>query len=233
VNHYTGSVPDTEPAGQWSMRAACLGRWDEMHPDNDEREIANAKAICKPCPVARECFWDAVRTGDNQWGIRAGLRANERRATLKELEARGASQKTAEAPETVAGLAADQPRPKRTFQSLWNQRAQPLPEGHVEWTGSTPVALNGHYYTPTQIAFRVDRKRPPVGIVRRTCGVDWCVLPAHLMDQAERDARDRCGSRPGYRRHLERGEEPCDRCRQANTDADNRLRRTGTTKAAA
>ncbi|MFE2311622.1 WhiB family transcriptional regulator [Streptomyces sp. NPDC059441] len=233
MNAYTGSVPDTEPAGQWLTRAACLGRWAEMHPDNDEHEIANAKAICKPCPVARECFWDAVRTDDNKWGIRAGLRASERRATVAELKARGADQKTAKALETVAESAVEQPRPKRTFQSLWDQRSRPLPDGHTEWTGSTPVALKGHYYTPTQIAFRVDRKRPPVGIVRRTCEVDGCVLPAHLMDQAERDARDRCGSRPGYRRHLERGEEPCGPCRQANADADNRLRRTGTSVAAA
>lgn len=41
-----------------------------------------------------------------------------------------------------------------------------------------------------------------------------------------------CGTRAGYQRHLRLGEKACDPCRQANTDADNRLRRTGTTKAA-
>ncbi|MER5715772.1 WhiB family transcriptional regulator [Streptomyces sp. NPDC002132] len=72
----------------WQSRAACLGRWDEMHPDNDEHEIANAKAICGRCPVQQDCFWDAVRTGDDQYGIRAGLRANERRAVMRELRRR-------------------------------------------------------------------------------------------------------------------------------------------------
>jgi hypothetical protein len=214
-----------EPAGQWLKQAACLGLADEMFPDNNEQGIAHAKDICRPCPVQKECVLDALKIGDYKYGIRGGLRPNERRNLARQMGRRKPAEPVTE-PDP-------QPRAKRTFQSLWNQRAQPLPEGHVEWTGSTPVALNGHYYTPTQIAFRVDRKQPPVGIVRRTCGVDGCVLPAHLMDQAERDARDLCGSRSGYQRHLKRGEEPCDRCRQANTDADNRLRRTGTSKVAA
>jgi hypothetical protein len=89
---YTGSVPDTEPAGQWVKSAACAGLGDVMHPENDEREIAAAKAICARCRVARECFWDAVVTGDMQHGIRAGLRANERRGVVKELERRKARQ---------------------------------------------------------------------------------------------------------------------------------------------
>ena len=40
----------------------------------------------------------------------------------------------------------------------------------------------------------------------------------------------KCGTRSGYQRHRANGEKACDACRQANTDADNRLRRTGTTK---
>lgn len=43
----------------------------------------------------------------------------------------------------------------------------------------------------------------------------------------------KCGTRSGYARHLREKTEICGPCRQANTDADNRLRRTGTTKAAA
>lgn len=82
-------APETLDRGpDWRSQAACLGRAKEMHPGNDEREIAAAKAICARCWVTRECFWDAVRTGDNQHGIRAGLRANERRAVLKELRRR-------------------------------------------------------------------------------------------------------------------------------------------------
>ncbi|MFG3085079.1 WhiB family transcriptional regulator [Streptomyces parvulus] len=42
-----------------------------------------------------------------------------------------------------------------------------------------------------------------------------------------------CGTRSGYQRHLREKTEICPPCRQANTDADNRLRRTGTTRVAA
>lgn len=85
---YTGQTPDTEPAGQWVKRAACTDQADAMHPENDEKQIAAAKAICARCLVARECFWDAVATDDMQHGIRAGLRPNERRAALAELQRR-------------------------------------------------------------------------------------------------------------------------------------------------
>lgn len=43
----------------------------------------------------------------------------------------------------------------------------------------------------------------------------------------------KCGTRGGYQKHLREKTEVCPPCRQANTDADNRLRRTGTTKALA
>ena len=82
MNAYSGQVPDTEPAGQWLKQAACFGREDEMFPDNNEAGIAKAKAICKPCPVRRECLADALRTGDNEHGIRGGLKPCERRAVL-------------------------------------------------------------------------------------------------------------------------------------------------------
>ncbi len=43
----------------------------------------------------------------------------------------------------------------------------------------------------------------------------------------------KCGTRAGYQKHLREKTDICGPCRQANTDADNRLRRTGTTKAVA
>lgn len=90
MNAYTGQVPETLRPTDWRTRAACLGQWDAMHPDNNENEIAAAKAICARCPlkVRVECFWDAVRTGDNEHGIRAGMRASERRALLKQVRQR-------------------------------------------------------------------------------------------------------------------------------------------------
>jgi hypothetical protein len=152
MSHYTGSVPDTTRTPDWRTRAACLGHWDAMHPDTNEAEIAYAKGICAPCPVRMECLRDAIQTGDNQWGIRAGLRPDERRTTAAELKRREAAQET-------------------------NRNATPM----------------------------VRKKREPA----------------------------KCGTRGGYQKHLREKTEICAPCRQANTDADNRLRRTGTTKAAA
>lgn len=41
----------------------------------------------------------------------------------------------------------------------------------------------------------------------------------------------KCGTRSGYQRHLRERSRICAPCRQANTDAYNRLVRTGTTRA--
>lgn len=90
MSAYTGQVPDTERPVDWRIQAACLGQWDAMHPDNDTHEIEAAKSICRGCPVTVDCFFDAVRTGDMEHGIRAGLRAGERRAVVKELQRRQA-----------------------------------------------------------------------------------------------------------------------------------------------
>jgi hypothetical protein len=90
VTGYTGQTPDTEPTPDWRTSAACLGLWEAMHPENDEDAIAYAKSICARCPVTRDCFWDAVATDDMRHGIRAGLRAGERRAVVAEINARRA-----------------------------------------------------------------------------------------------------------------------------------------------
>ncbi len=43
----------------------------------------------------------------------------------------------------------------------------------------------------------------------------------------------KCGTDAGYRKHVREKTEKCGPCRRAHADADARLRRTGTTKAAA
>ncbi|MEU3700957.1 WhiB family transcriptional regulator [Streptomyces anulatus] len=65
---------------------------------------------------------------------------------------------------------------------------------------------------------------------------DPCRL-AHNKRTAEAKARSRhrqpasteCGTRGGYQKHRRNGEPACDPCRAANSDADRRLRNTGTT----
>jgi hypothetical protein len=252
VNAYSGQVPDTEPAGQWIKQAACRTPGvdpDEMFPDNSETGIAHAKAICRPCPVQVDCVLDAIRTGDNEHGIRGGLKPSERRARADELVRRHGA--------AVQPPATPKARPARTFQTLWDERSTPIGDGHTGWQGATPVALDRRYYTPQQIAFRVGRGRAPSGIVRRTCDRDGCVLPGHLMDQAERDARRAaedaaaraaaptpapvstgrqlatCGTRSAYQRHIRNREPIDDACRAENSASRNRFTRTGTTKVSA
>ena len=80
-----------EPAEGWLRYAACRTADvdpDEMFPDNSEAGIEHARQICAPCPVSRQCLADALRTGDNQHGIRGGLKPVERRLLAKELARR-------------------------------------------------------------------------------------------------------------------------------------------------
>lgn len=88
---YTGQVPDTEPGRTWLLQAACRQPGvhpDEMFPDNNEARIEHARRICAPCPVRLDCLRDAIRVGDDQHGIRGGLKASERRAVARELRRR-------------------------------------------------------------------------------------------------------------------------------------------------
>ncbi|WP_187438517.1 WhiB family transcriptional regulator [Streptomyces sp. sk2.1] len=66
----------------------------------------------------------------------------------------------------------------------------------------------------------------------------WLAEQASSQDRPAEDAQQRkrdrapvvCGTRGGYQKHLRDHTEICAPCRQANTDADRRLRNTGTTK---
>jgi hypothetical protein len=85
-------------------------------------------------------------------------------------------------------LLSPEPQPVRTLQTIWDARTVPLDGGHLGFTGAIPVSFAKRSYTPQQIAYELDRGRPPTGLVRARCGVAGCVLPAHLADQAEREA---------------------------------------------
>lgn len=229
MNAYTGAFPDTlTRTGQWAKQAACIGNANAMHPDNDEREIGAAKAICAGCPVARDCFWDAVATGDMQHGIRAGLRASERRAVVKELERRAAKPEALQLPQPETPR---QPRPTTLAEAVI-RRITRTDDGHARWQGIAHIQYRGQRYTALQAVFTVGHGREPQGLVRRTCSNANCVRADHLTDEVIRESDARCGTRDGYRWHRRRGEDACRPCKRANTDADNRLRRTGTSKVA-
>lgn len=214
----------TPRAAAWQDSAACRGGdADLFFPNGDSGPnllaIEQAKNICRACPVLEACAqWaDAERV---EYGIFGGLTEQERKA------ARRAATRRRLSPEDAAKKAEQK---TRTLQSIYDDNTVRLYGGHLAWTGPKQVHFKGQQFTPKQFCFVLGRGRNPDGPVRPECGVTECVLPAHLADTAERSG---CGTRLGYRRHLSNGETPCDRCRRANADADNRLRWTGTTKVA-
>ena len=225
MSHYSGSVPDTLRAADWRDRATCRRTGPDGKPLYDPDfwfpngttgpallQTEDAKQVCYRCPVIDECLGWALDS-NIEFGVWGGLSEGERRA-LKRRRARGRGDQPAEKPTQPA-----------TVQELWQQRAKPLGGGHFGWSGTTPGRTEQGSFTPMQAAFVVDRGRKPVGKLTRVCEVNGCVW--HVEDA---DERTRCGTRPGYQKHLRDGSEPCLPCRQANADADRRLAQTGTTK---
>lgn len=192
MSGYTGQVPETLRAPDWRTKAACRAKGvdpDAMFPGDLKDDIANAKAICRPCPVWRDCLADALRTGDNEHGIRGGLKPCERRTLARQMARRAGEPVPEEEPPSL---------PERTLQSLWAERTKADGE-HLLWAAGTPVYFEGRTLTPQKIGFRLDRGREPAGVVRKTCDRDGCVLPAHLGDQRDRDRKRMAARRAAER----------------------------------
>lgn len=70
-------------SSRWRDRAACLDEEPELFfPVGTDGpallQTAEAKAVCRRCPVLRECLRTAMTAGDG--GVRGGLSENERAA---------------------------------------------------------------------------------------------------------------------------------------------------------
>ncbi|WP_455768925.1 WhiB family transcriptional regulator [Micromonospora aurantiaca (nom. illeg.)] len=221
------NTPRPRPA-DWRDAAACRTEDPDLwFPAGDSgpylATIEQAKQICRRCPVVTECLQYAL---DNNvsGGIFGGFTEQERRSTQ-----RSAKRRQVPLAEAAARKAARPPK-HATMRCVFNNNTAPLDGGHAQWTGSQKVCFKGQTFTPKQFAFTLDRGRAPDGRITSECGVTGCILPSHLKDQRERGV---CGTRNGYQRHLREQTDICAPCRRANSEADNRLRRTGTTKQAA
>jgi hypothetical protein len=209
MSHYQGSVPEPERAPDWRAAGACKGRGDDMFPGDLEREIAAAKNICRPCPVWRECLDDALRTGDNEHGIRGGLRPAERRAIAKKI---GTGEPVTIEPPAPRRI--PQPRPTTLAEAF---RRRTVADGeHLLWDGIPFLRFAGQRYTAVQAAFITTYGRDPEGPVRRSCG-RGCYLGAHLTDTVIREQAAVCGTAAGYRRHKKYGEVSCRPCLGAHS----------------
>ncbi|WP_414721288.1 WhiB family transcriptional regulator [Streptomyces ossamyceticus] len=214
MSNYTGAAPDTavRPA-DWLAGAPCKADPEAMFPANLDHEIDKAKAYCRICPAVERCLQWALDTGQ-EWGVWGGLSERERRR-LRRRAVRPISI------DDYTNTPTEAPGP-RTLEQAWDEFAHPDGD-HTLWTGPKVIRHLDGNITPNRIAFRLDRKREPEGIVTRTCEMEACVRPSHLEDNTE---RQRCGTRPGYDRHRRYGEPACEACRQANAAADTRRRST-------
>lgn len=85
------------------------------------------------------------------------------------------------------------PRTYATLEEKWRAHVVPVDGGHLEWTGErrdpagTPVMrYREEHYSPAAIAFRVRHGRDAEGYVIADCGVQHCVAPEHVEDEAGR-----------------------------------------------
>ncbi len=103
--------------------------------------------------------------------------------------------RTVAAIRTALGLPRHRPgrRPASSPQDLFRQRTQPVPGGHLEWTGYRTNAGTPFFrwmkkgYTAGRVAFVMQHGREPVGYALPGCDYPGCVAPAHLEDQTMRN----------------------------------------------
>ncbi|MGH3584846.1 MAG: WhiB family transcriptional regulator [Pseudonocardia sp.] len=179
----------THSSDQWRTAAACRTEDPDLFFPGGTTghwlvQAAEAKAICRACPVIETCLDWAMDSGQ-QAGIWGGTTETER-DNLRRRRARAAArnrQAAAAAKTPACGTT------KAYYQHL--MAGEPIDE-------ACQAASDGleQQFTPPPL--------PPA-----------------------------CGTRGGYQKHQREHTAICTPCRQANTDADRRLRNTGTTKAAA
>ncbi|MCM1943184.1 WhiB family transcriptional regulator [Streptomyces sp. G3] len=173
---------------QWSKHAACASDPERMFPDNVEPRIRDAKAVCASCPVRMACLQDALRTGDNEYGIRGELKPGERRAVAKLLDGDYSNADRVAAAVHQVLHPASAVRPLR---EVFFKHTEQTPDGHLKWTGYSTFNWGGKVYAPKRTSFFLHRGREANGNVRRTpaCPLIECVHPMHLEDGTEREQR--------------------------------------------
>lgn len=173
---YTGQIPDTIiRATDWRANAPCKADPDAMF-DATPGGIEYAKGYCRRCPSVERCLQWALDTGED-WGVWGGLSDKERRAIRRRAARPISIDDYADTPRTMHA--------SRTLDEAWAEFTEQDGE-HVLWTGPKVVHQPGGNLTPNRLSFRLDRGYWPDGGVTRTCDVDRCVRPAHLVDRRER-----------------------------------------------
>ncbi|MBQ0974520.1 WhiB family transcriptional regulator [Streptomyces sp. RK31] len=220
---------------EWRDQAACQSEDPDLwfppkYADAWLPQIDQAKNICRACPVLSQCR-DFALTERLTDGIFGALTPNERyRALRNRLPSRVRNSSGEPIPSW--------PRPA-SLQEAVDRRLQPVEGGHALLRGDDTIKFGGKAYGSRRIAFELGHKRKPQGLVRPTCDEPGCHAWQHLGDRVIRAAaapprvRRRvavCGTDSGYAKHLREKTPVCDACRRAHSEADARLRRTGTSR---
>lgn len=195
----------------WYRAAACHGADDTVfHPNSRDKSAgAAAIAICQTCPVRRACL-DAALNEEGGAGesSRHGIRgALDPAGRVREYKRRKQVAKRAAAVRAKTGEQPATPTPQRP-----NPYAPKL-------TDAQRATIRARYADGGTLAGLAREYDVTVPSIRRTVRGIIRTAPA-----AE------CGTRDGYRAHRARGKEACRPCKDANADADRRLRNTGTSK---
>ena len=181
VRHTT---PTTSRPTNWLTRAACFGLDDAMFPDNNAADIADAKAICRRCPVIEPCLQAALdeegaAAACNRHGIRGGQTPSQRR---RAYENRLTAAQVLERQRLRTAPTADELR------DLYAKHTTPSGDGNVIWTGAYPVVgLRDMRLTVGKLAFQIGHGRDPEGLALRSCDRDRCVAPGCLTDREIRE----------------------------------------------
>lgn len=78
-------VFEREKAGPWIEHAACLGMAGDLFFPGRGESTHEALAICRECPVRRECLDHAIANSEH-WGIWGGMSERQRK---RERQRRG------------------------------------------------------------------------------------------------------------------------------------------------
>jgi WhiB family redox-sensing transcriptional regulator len=183
---YTGSIPDTTSRdGDWRDFAACRREEPELFFPKGKTGpwqlvIAEAKSVCRRCPVVDECLQWALEAG-TEFGVWGGRDEDERR-TMRARRTRRPEPEPEDEPETHDDA--------QQYAALYAQHTQPAEGGHLIWAGPAPtVNVDGKHVAYTRLAFEVGTGEPPYGPVKAGCDRYRCVAPEHLTDATIRAAR--------------------------------------------
>lgn len=201
----------------WRNAAACRETDPEIFfPVGDgpaaQQQTDDAKAICYRCPVLDTCLRWAL---DNRQdvGIWGGLTEAERRRLHRRKARSGKPQEV-----QAAALPVVQAVTPRSLASVLAEGAIDSIDGHVLWTGSHRIVVDGKHFTPGRLAWVVAHGTNPAGHVLVECDQAGCVAAAHLADTSARAQRH--GTEASWKAHKRRGDEPCEECKAGRRTHD-------------